>query len=108
MIRPPPRSTRTDTLFPYTTLFRSVEIPKPGVRIAGDIDRLDISGNGRCALVRDYKTGKPPKGDITLDGGRELQRCLYAFAVKALLGENIDVSASLLYLRDEQIGRAHV
>src|SRR3546814_9356634 len=25
MIRPPPRSTRTDTLFPYTTLFRSVD-----------------------------------------------------------------------------------
>src|SRR3546814_11944276 len=24
MIRPPPRSTRTDTLFPYTTLFRSL------------------------------------------------------------------------------------
>src|SRR3546814_17405976 len=27
MIRRPPRSTRTDTLFPYTTLFRS-EVPK--------------------------------------------------------------------------------
>src|SRR3546814_8518754 len=26
MIRRPPRSTRTDTLFPYTTLFRSVQI----------------------------------------------------------------------------------
>src|SRR3546814_14701503 len=26
MIRRPPRSTRTDTLFPYTTLFRSAEI----------------------------------------------------------------------------------
>src|SRR3546814_15019299 len=26
MIRRPPRSTRTDTLFPYTTLFRSVKI----------------------------------------------------------------------------------
>src|SRR3546814_9506184 len=25
MIRRPPRSTRTDTLFPYTTLFRSVQ-----------------------------------------------------------------------------------
>src|SRR3546814_8983084 len=25
MLRPPPRSTRTDTLFPYTTLFRSDE-----------------------------------------------------------------------------------
>src|SRR3546814_10581231 len=28
MIRRPPRSTRTDTLFPYTTLFRSKAIPK--------------------------------------------------------------------------------
>src|SRR3546814_18940029 len=27
MIRPPPRSTRTDTLFPYTTLFRSLRPP---------------------------------------------------------------------------------
>src|SRR3546814_12113408 len=27
MIRRPPRSKRTDTLFPYTTLFRSVGIP---------------------------------------------------------------------------------
>src|SRR3546814_5905848 len=31
MIRRPPRSTRTDTLFPYTTLFRSeVGRPQPG------------------------------------------------------------------------------
>src|SRR3546814_5709780 len=28
MIRRPPRSTRTDTLFPYTTLFRSIETDK--------------------------------------------------------------------------------
>src|SRR3546814_1740282 len=27
MIRRPPRSTRTDTLFPYTTLFRSARLP---------------------------------------------------------------------------------
>src|SRR3546814_1568014 len=27
MIRRPPRSTRTDTLFPYTTLFRSSDYP---------------------------------------------------------------------------------
>src|SRR3546814_16098586 len=27
MIRRPPRSTRTDTLFPYTTLFRSIQHP---------------------------------------------------------------------------------
>src|SRR3546814_14852561 len=29
MIRPPPRSTRTDTLFPYPTLFRSDQSPDP-------------------------------------------------------------------------------
>src|SRR3546814_10163939 len=29
MIRIQPRSTRTDTLFPYTTLFRSTEISQP-------------------------------------------------------------------------------
>src|SRR3546814_11271466 len=29
MIRRPPRSTRTDTLFPYTTLFRSDAVLKP-------------------------------------------------------------------------------
>src|SRR3546814_4897717 len=35
MIRRPPRSTRTDTLFPYTTLFRSLVtvIPRRGVFI---------------------------------------------------------------------------
>src|SRR3546814_1184562 len=35
MIRRPPRSTRTDTLFPYTTLFRSTLVLHPGpLRIA--------------------------------------------------------------------------
>src|SRR3546814_8643348 len=29
MIRRPPRSTRTDTLFPYTTLFRSAGLVEP-------------------------------------------------------------------------------
>src|SRR3546814_19941522 len=34
MIRRPPISTRTDTLFPYTTLFRSVQQPDPDVEPA--------------------------------------------------------------------------
>src|SRR3546814_4526515 len=33
MIRRPPRSTRTDTLFPYTTLFRSTGIINEDVRL---------------------------------------------------------------------------
>jgi hypothetical protein len=77
-----------------------VTIPNTGFRIAGYIDRLDIAGDGSRALVRDYKTGRPPKGEIRLHGGRELQRCLYAFAVKALLGEFVVISASLLYPRE--------
>src|SRR3546814_18492116 len=33
MIRRPPRSTRTDTLFPYTTLFRSPQLPRVDIVI---------------------------------------------------------------------------
>src|SRR3546814_13617762 len=44
MIRRPPRSTRTDTLFPYTTLFRS----NTTADLIGDIeklrDKLEIEG----------------------------------------------------------------
>ncbi|WP_339913385.1 PD-(D/E)XK nuclease family protein [uncultured Brevundimonas sp.] len=78
---------------------RAVEIPDTGFRISGYIDRLDVSGDGQRALVRDYKTGKPPKDDIVINGGKELQRCLYAFAVKAMLGNDVAITASLLYPR---------
>src|SRR3546814_1108668 len=53
MIRRPPRSTRTDTLFPYTTLFRSVDWAK-GAALALDPadpwERLLVAG-----LVRDFE-----------------------------------------------------
>src|SRR3546814_4344101 len=48
MIRRPPRSTRTDTLFPYTTLFRSLAPPGgarqrlelvPGLPVQAHADR---------------------------------------------------------------------
>jgi hypothetical protein len=77
-----------------------VEIPGTGFRIGGYIDRLDIAGDARHLRVRDYKTGRTPSPDIVFDGGKELQRCLYAFAAKALLGAEVEVASSLLYLRD--------
>src|SRR3546814_17344237 len=42
MIRRPPRSTRTDTLFPYTTLFRSGPTPifPPDDEVRALFDRL--------------------------------------------------------------------
>src|SRR3546814_2330161 len=42
MIRRPPRSTRTDTLFPYTTLFRSRE-PRLGRRRGADAHPADLA-----------------------------------------------------------------
>src|SRR3546814_7488206 len=60
MIRRPPRSTRTDTLFPYTTLFRSESARWPaegGHRPAAHRARLDgrapwhPTAWGRCRLI---------------------------------------------------------
>jgi hypothetical protein len=79
----------------------SVEIPGTGITIQGQIDRLDLSGDKRQARVIDYKTGRLNRdmADVVLKGGTELQRCLYAFAVRTLLGSSVKVEASLLYPR---------
>src|SRR3546814_3710342 len=72
MIRRPPRSTRTDTLFPYTTLFRSAgderdEQPRgvegradrgAGISIAGDVD---------------HRHGAQERGDRSEEPTSELQ-----------------------------------
>ena len=50
------------------------------------------------ARVIDYKSpGRCPEEEPRLDNGKELQRCLYAVAVKALLGQVTVVEAALLY-----------
>src|SRR3546814_3368105 len=54
MIRRPPRSTRTDTLFPYTTLFRSLarrHRPRRGQHA------VQVGGRDRVA---GRKRGQPP------------------------------------------------
>src|SRR3546814_12638068 len=46
MIRRPPRSTRTDTLFPYTTLFRSSVAParRPAEHEPDEVERIGAAG----------------------------------------------------------------
>jgi len=73
-----------------------VSVPGTKIRIRGRIDRLDLSGTGDATRVVDYKTSRQPK-DFVLRGGRELQRCLYAFATSALLGGVESIDAGLLY-----------
>src|SRR3546814_19886376 len=54
MIRRPPRSTRTDTLFPYTTLFRSQRrAARPARENAGGGARLARLGRPRQSARRD-------------------------------------------------------
>src|SRR3546814_6004449 len=52
MIRRPPRSTRTDTLFPYTTLFRSLD----------QLKALVAAGKGQTYIFNE--------GAITLDASK--------------------------------------
>src|SRR3546814_2213865 len=58
MIRPPPRTTRTDTLFPYTTLFRSSHSGFQGHRL----------GRALMGLLDDFNRpneGPPPSASWT-------------------------------------------
>src|SRR3546814_5701238 len=68
MIRRPPRSTRTDTLFPYTTLFRSAASPasvrprtrrpgRPAAQTSGD-----GAGPGTLFDLENVKVLKGPQG----------------------------------------------
>lgn len=75
---------------------QAVPIPGTGLTIAGRMDRVDVASNGQVARVVDYKTGSRA-GAFVLRGGRELQRCLYAFAVRSLLGDDVEIDAGLLY-----------
>src|SRR3546814_10406437 len=63
MLRRPPRSTRTDTLFPYTTLFRSGYVVRVG-RYGPYIE--DADGN-RGSVPDDL-----PPDELTADKAREL------------------------------------
>src|SRR3546814_8867657 len=110
MIRRPPRSTRTDTLFPYTTLFRS---PILGARQPIDIALLP---------------GQPRKLQVRQLARREPQLVLHQHASRPLtIGAAIRstarssaVSSAILVFRwpsravwissptSTEIGRAHV
>src|SRR3546814_8456340 len=72
MLRRPPRSTRTDTLFPYTTLFRSrgesVEITGHADRIGSDADNDRMSA-ARARNVRRYIEGRGIDGQVIVAEG---------------------------------------
>jgi hypothetical protein len=86
--------------FPWDTT-KPVGLPETQLQVGGRIDRLDLSGDHNLARVTDYKvTSETPATDPGLNQGKELQRAVYGFVVKALLPEVKDVEAALLYPRD--------
>src|SRR3546814_6499142 len=61
MIRRPPRSTRTDTLFPYTTLFRSDSQLDALGRGCG-VGRAAVHGDGGAVVYRAQAQADLPHG----------------------------------------------
>ncbi|PBB39711.1 MULTISPECIES: PD-(D/E)XK nuclease family protein [Mesorhizobium] len=80
-----------------------IPIAEAGLVYGGRMDRLDIRASGDGAQITDYKSAKPPPKTqrIALGQGRELQRVLYAMAVRTLLPEIRTIVARLIYLADD-------
>src|SRR3546814_4512007 len=111
MIRRPPRSTRTDTLFPYTTLFRSIvaNIAEIGLkrpitvtrRVASDGPFYDlVCGEGRLEACRELGQTDVP----ALVVNAEPEDCLVASLVENCARRQLRASELL----HDKIGRAHV
>src|SRR3546814_14065534 len=86
MIRRPPRSTRTDTLFPYTTLFRSPDRHRTSGAHRSRLDEALVPGQG----LRQQRGG--------------------LLAVGALAGAAVIIGQrrAIIRMRAIEIGRAHV
>src|SRR3546814_15520903 len=79
MIRRPPRSTRTDTLFPYTTLFRSVaadagDAGARACRVQADALRRESAGLRGCGDEAEAVSGRHPRRPPALLRGRAHRR----------------------------------
>src|SRR3546814_12470399 len=114
MIRRPPRSTRTDTLFPYTTLFRSILIITAQCQYpaadAGQpqaaVDRWLARFGSTVAVVSQFEFNPEPAAIVypmycQIENEQPRPRVAHAIGDR-LLAQTVDRSGGV------QIGRAHV
>src|SRR3546814_15356727 len=102
MIRRPPRSTRTDTLFPYTTLFRSGQVEAIELGVAALQQGQDAEGLlvvveaavGRHGLLQRVLAGMAEAGVAAVVGQRHR------------LGEILAEAEGAADRARDQIGRA--
>src|SRR3546814_7784029 len=83
MIRRPPRSTRTDTLFPYTTLFRSaLMISAPARCAASIVSSTSFRCRTLCPIVKAVEEmgclGRPVRSEEHTSELQSLMRISYA------------------------------
>src|SRR3546814_1240364 len=102
MIRRPPRSTRTDTLFPYTTLFRSAQLGKAVAPVAvGPDAHIPLFGIERRI---DWDAARPRAVRLEDDAlrlggpgetvGRRIERWLKAQALERMERESRALAAA--------------
>src|SRR3546814_379694 len=90
MIRRPPRSTRTDTLFPYTTLFRSFDL---------DELRDELSDFAQP----EKKVGRGPREERIIAGFEEIQRFTGEHGRAPQHGEDRDIFERLYAVRLDRL-----
>src|SRR3546814_13959198 len=114
MIRRPPRSTRTDTLFPYTTLFRSLELvadhadvvvgvrPRRMPRQLRDLPGREVAEDLRGAQAQLVAQRMQLGVDVDRRAGAGLAQVL---DLRLEVGDGL---FEVEIVRVHQIGRAHV
>src|SRR3546814_10719955 len=112
MLRRPPISTRTDTLFPYTTLFRSTggKTRLGGISKQGDRYLRRLLVVGATAVMRHIKDKPTPMADWIrkLPEKKPFRVVSVALANKLARNAWVVLTRKEAYGTYQQIGRAHV
>src|SRR3546814_14269735 len=104
MIRRPPRSTRTDALFPYTTLFRSLKSlghGLPDTREMAVTKRHQLMLEARALDAKDIRT-------VKLIKRHTLAVLLIQSQLEKATDDVANIFIKIMHGIDNQIGRAHV
>src|SRR3546814_12797268 len=101
MIRRPPRSTRTDTLFPYTTLFRSLEhrhVRKQGIVLKYHAQVPSLRAEMDNVLAIEHYAARIGRGETRTHH----QRCRLAGTAWPKQGKKLARPAGQLHTSEEQ------
>src|SRR3546814_4525754 len=101
MIRRPPRSTRTDTLFPYTTLFRSPEEFEACVRAAVE----EAAGRVPVVAGAGYGTARSEEHTSELQSLMRISYAVFCLKKKKKTGKKGELTETS---QTDKQGRKHI